>query len=77
MAMEIEAEREMKRPPRRVTCCGEAVICDRYTNTCHQCGADYNMSGHQLAPRSQWGLETGETANDILLSEAAGFPELE
>jgi hypothetical protein len=35
------------------------------------------MSGQRLAPRSQWGEETGETADDILNAEAAGFPELE
>jgi len=52
------------------------VTCSGFTNTC-RCGADYNMSGQQLAPRSQWGEETGETADDILNAEAAGFPELE
>ena len=39
--------------------CGEDVECHDFTNTC-QCGADFNMSGHRLAPRSQWGEETGE-----------------
>ena len=36
-----------------------------FTITC-ECGADYNSSGQELAPRSQWGAETGETAEDIL-----------
>jgi hypothetical protein len=50
---------------------GECVHCKRhvtlgsFTNTC-LCGADYNMSGQLLAHRSQWGEETGETADDIL-----------
>lgn len=45
--------------------CGEEVILSGFTNTC-DCGLDYNMSGQQLAPRSQWGEETGESPNDIL-----------
>ncbi len=39
--------------------CGEDIECRDFTNTC-QCGADFNMSGHRLAPRDQWGEETGE-----------------
>lgn len=52
---------------------GECVQCkgivrlSGFTNTCMHCGADYNMSGQLLAPRSQWGEETGETASDILM----------
>lgn len=56
--------------------CGSTVVCSGFTNTCGDCGADYNMSGSLLAPRSQWGEETGETADDILAAEAAGFPEV-
>lgn len=37
-----------------------------YCSTCDKCGADYNLSGQRLAPRSQWGEETGETLADIL-----------
>lgn len=40
--------------------CGEEIDLFNFTNTCHECGADYNMSGQRLAPRSQWGEETGE-----------------
>jgi hypothetical protein len=48
-----------------VTCdCGKKVACTSFTNTC-SCGADYSMDGSQLAPRSQWGEETGETLTDI------------
>lgn len=46
--------------------CGEQVYLDRFTNTCHGCGADYNSAGQRLADRSQWGEETGESAADIL-----------
>lgn len=28
------------------------------------CGRSYNSAGQLLAPRSQWGQETGETASD-------------
>lgn len=64
------------RPRKVVTCsCGRTVTCSSFTNTC-DCGADYNMSGSRLAPREQWGEETGETAADILNAEASGFQEL-
>ena len=56
--------------------CGRLVECRNFTNTC-ECGADYNFAGQQLAPREQWGEETGETADEILNAEAAGFPEID
>lgn len=31
---------------------------------CDHCGRTYNFAGQQLADRSQWGEETGETAAD-------------
>jgi hypothetical protein len=40
--------------------CGVKVLCSDFTNTCDRCGADYNFNGDLLAPRSQWGEETGE-----------------
>jgi len=54
--------------------CGRLLTCEGFTNFC-ACGADYNWSGQLLAPRECWGEETGETAADILMAEAAGFPE--
>jgi hypothetical protein len=39
--------------------CRALVSLSGFTNTC-ECGAEYNMSGQRLAPRSQWGEETGE-----------------
>ncbi len=51
---------------------GECVVCARpvmlatHTNTC-ECGADYNQAGQHLAPREQWGEETGERWFDMFL----------
>ena len=45
--------------------CEREVELSGFTNTC-DCGADYNMSGQELAPRCQWGEETGESLADIL-----------
>lgn len=45
--------------------CGAEVALDGFTNTC-DCGRDYNWAGQELAPRSQWGEETGESLADIL-----------
>lgn len=45
--------------------CTREVLCYGFTNTC-DCGADYNSSGQHLAPREQWGEETGESLSDIL-----------
>ena len=60
-----------------ITCsCERRVYLGNFTNTC-DCGRDYNASGSLLAPRSQWGEETGESADDILRAEAAGFPEVD
>jgi len=45
--------------------CGEEVMCHGFTSTCDNCEADYNWAGQRLAPREQWGEETGETYADI------------
>jgi len=44
--------------------CGRTLVCLLNTNPC-ECGRDYNMSGQLLAPRSQWGMETGEHPADV------------
>jgi len=49
----------------QVKCCGVWLTCDGFTNTC-SCGKDYNFSGDLLAPREQWGEETGEHWTDII-----------
>lgn len=33
------------------------------------CNTDYNSSGQRLAPRSQWGWDTGETLDEILSAD--------
>jgi len=43
-----------------VKCCGRWLECLNFTNTCPRCEADYNFAGQRLAPREQWGEETGE-----------------
>jgi len=48
--------------------CGEEVVCGHFTNTC-TCRRDYNFAGQLLAPRSQWGEETGEHLSDILRTQ--------
>jgi hypothetical protein len=53
--------------PAEILCdCGDTVALYGFTNTCDSCNRDYNMSGQELAPRSQWGEDTGETLSDIL-----------
>ena len=49
--------------------CGQEVICSGFTNTCN-CERDYNMSGDLLAPRAQWGDDTGESVSDILMADS-------
>ena len=44
--------------------CGRKVWCSGFTNTC-ECGREYNWAGQMLAPRCQWGEETGEIAADL------------
>jgi hypothetical protein len=46
--------------------CGCEVELFRNTNTCDGCGRDFNMSGQELAPREQWGEETGEAWYECL-----------
>lgn len=50
----------------RCDCGAELVLYDPFLETCEKCGADYNGCGQRLAPRSQWGEETGESLSDIL-----------
>lgn len=41
-------------------CKKEVVLHNGFANEC-ECGTEYNGFGQKLAPRSQWGYETGET----------------
>jgi hypothetical protein len=53
----------------RCQCGAEVVIDMLMTNTCERCGRDYNSFGQLLAPREQWGWDTGETLGEILMSD--------
>lgn len=46
--------------------CGNTVTIEGFTNTCDECGADYNWQGNLLARREDWGEETGESLADII-----------
>lgn len=46
--------------------CGCSVTLGRFTCTCERCGTDYNSAGQRLAPREDWGSETGEHWSDII-----------
>ena len=46
--------------------CGQEVYCtSTWANACEGCGKEYNMGGQSLAPRAQWGEETGEAWYDL------------
>ena len=59
-----------------IECCGEDLYCDGFTNTCEKCGRDYNWAGQALAPRSQWGEETGESLAEILSVDSTSPEDL-
>lgn len=41
--------------------CGKEVeLWNSWANECRKCGTEYNGFGQMLAPREQWGIETGE-----------------
>lgn len=62
----VRARRWSYREPAVGRCsCGRHVVLDGFTCPC-ECGRDYNWAGQQLAPRSQWGEETGESLGEIL-----------
>lgn len=64
----------MKTYPEIECYCGRKVICRNFTNTC-DCGRDYNFAGSLLAPRSQWGEETGEHWTDCYNPPASALNE--
>lgn len=63
----LESDRWTWREPAVGECevCQREVILDRATCGC-ECGADYNAMGQRLAPREQWGHETGEHWSDCV-----------
>ena len=63
---EIDEDGDKIPGSQQIKCCGKWMECDGFTNTCEECGADYNWAGQRLASREQWGEETGESLSDIL-----------
>jgi len=62
----VETFRHTYREPAIGLCdCGTEVELGRFTNTCDGCDRDYNSAGQMLAPREQWGEETGEHWSDV------------
>lgn len=61
----VKREWAYRHPAEGKCSCGRTVYLCGFTNTC-KCGRDYNSCGYLLAPRSQWGEETGEHVADIL-----------
>lgn len=45
--------------------CGNHVALGWGDSECRKCGAEYNSAGQRLAPRHQWGEETGEHPADV------------
>ena len=44
-----------------IRCCGEEIVCtSSWSNPCNHCECEYSRNGYLLAPREQWGEETGE-----------------
>jgi hypothetical protein len=54
-----DGRRMTKEPAVGLCDCGREVVLDAFTCPC-DCGRDYNWAGQLLAPREQWGEETGE-----------------
>jgi len=61
----VRREYEVRHPRIGKCDCGREVVLDSFTCPC-DCGRDYNSAGQLLAPRDQWGEETGESLSDIL-----------
>lgn len=65
--------------PKTIKCksCQKATVTlAGFTNTCDVCGADYALDGGLLAPREQWGEETGEHPADIARFDGMSADEL-
>lgn len=56
----VDSHEERRTTPAVIRCqCGKPLtLCD--SETVCNCGREFNLCGQLLAPRSQWGEETGE-----------------
>ena len=48
------------------TCGATVYLSLSLVNSCDKCKQEYNASGQLLAPRSQWGEDTGESISEIM-----------
>ncbi len=67
----VRVREEIVKQPAIIKCdCGARVTAHRGSwmgvHTCDRCGRDYNSAGQELAPRHQWGEETGESYSDLM-----------
>lgn len=63
---QVETRTSRWREPNIGRCrCGGVLTLSAFTNAC-RCGRNYNWAGQELAPKGQWGEETGEHPADIL-----------
>ncbi len=51
--------------------CGCKIEFEGGDEDCPRCHTSYNAFGQELAPREQWGCETGESLADILCGAEA------
>lgn len=56
----------------RCDCGAKLEAWDHHDVDCDRCQREYNSAGQLLAPRSQWGEETGECAADYDQGVAEG-----
>jgi hypothetical protein len=59
-------ERRVLKPSIGKCECGCHVELSGFTNTCSDCGRDYNSAGQLLRDRREWGEETGEHWIDVV-----------
>lgn len=72
----IDLSRSEREPALFKCDCGETFyLDDAFINSCG-CGRDYDGKGSLLAPRAQWGEETGETFADIVGPSVPGEFEI-
>lgn len=60
-----EKDRDKNQPGIARCACGRTLEFWDSSDVYCDCGRDYNGSGQLLAPREQWGEETGESPADI------------
>ena len=65
-----------RRLPRYTCRCGAKSIGPAWFGEdfqCARCSTEYNSAGQALAPRAQWGEETGETYADLCVGWGSDY----